>query len=45
MSKWNEKRAKAAEFAINKELDTGMDKIDFEREMSKDLRGAAMGGK
>lgn len=43
MSRWNEKRAKAAEHAINKELDTGMEKIDFEREMNKDLRGAAMG--
>ena len=42
-SRWNEKQAKKAEFAINKMLDTGGDSIDFEGTMAKDVRAAAMG--
>lgn len=43
MSKWNEKRARQAEFAMNKMLDTGQDGIDFEGDLKKDTRDAAMG--
>lgn len=43
MSKWNEKRRKAEEHAINKALDTGSDSIDFEGTMAGDCRAAAMG--
>jgi ATP-binding cassette subfamily F protein 2 len=42
-SRWNEKQAKKAEFAMNKMLDTGADSIDFEGTISKDTRAAAMG--
>ena len=42
-SRWNEKQAKKAEFAMNKMLDTGSDSIDFEGTISKDTRAAAMG--
>jgi ATP-binding cassette subfamily F protein 2 len=42
-SNWNEKQARKAEFAVNKELDTGGDSIDFEGTVAKDVRGAAMG--
>jgi len=45
MSKWNEKRAKQAEFAMNKMLDSGQDSIDFEGSLDKDIRDAAMGSK
>lgn len=46
MSKrYNEKRAKQAEFAMNKMLDTGGDSIDFEGTVAADVRAAAMGGK
>jgi ABC-type glutathione transport system ATPase component len=37
------KRAKAAEDAINRELDTGGDKIDFEGLLKQDTKDAAMG--
>lgn len=43
MSKWNEKRAKQAEYDMNKMLDSGQDGIDFEGSLSKDVRAAAMG--
>ena len=41
--RFNEKRAKQAEFALNKELDEGYGKIDLEGNAAKDTRGAAMG--
>ena len=41
--RFNEKRAKQAEFALNKELDDGYGKIDLEGNAAKDTRGAAMG--
>lgn len=37
------KRAKAAEDAINRELDTGGDRIDFEGLLKQDTKDAAMG--
>jgi len=43
MPTWNEKQAKKAEYAMNKMLDTGSEGIDFEGEIAKDCRGAAMG--
>jgi hypothetical protein len=43
VNSWTEKQAKKAEFAINKELDTGGDKIDFEGLVQGDVRDAAMG--
>ena len=44
MSKrYNEKRAKQAEFALNKELDSGYGKSDFEGNAALDVRDAAMG--
>jgi len=43
MSKWNEKQAKKAEFAMNKMLDTGADAINFEQDLARDTRDAAMG--
>ena len=42
-SRWNEKQKRKEEFAINKMLDTGGDKIDFEGTMAQDVRDAAMG--
>lgn len=42
-SRYNEKRRKQAEHAVQHELDTGSDAIDFEGTMAKDVRGAAMG--
>jgi hypothetical protein len=42
-SRWNEKRRLAQERAIEKELDTGQDKIDFEGTRGADVRDAAMG--
>lgn len=42
-SRWNEKQARKAEFAMNKMLDTGSDGIDFEADLKKDTRDAAMG--
>eukprot|EP00978_Attheya_sp_CCMP212_P015671 scaffold40475_cov47-Attheya_sp.AAC.1 len=44
MSKWNEKRAKAEQFAIDKALDTAGDGFDMEGAISRDVRDAAMGG-
>lgn len=43
MSKWAEKQARKAEFAMNKMLDTGGDSIDFEGTLKADVRDAAMG--
>jgi len=43
VNSWTEKQARKAEFAINKELDTGGDKIDFEGLVAGDTRDAAMG--
>lgn len=43
VSSWTEKQNKKAEFAMNKELDTGGDKIDFEGLVAGDTRDAAMG--
>lgn len=42
-SRYNEKRRKAADDAIQRELDNGGNSIDFEGTMEKDVRGAAMG--
>lgn len=44
-SKYNEKRAKAAEAAIERELDTGADRIDFDGLLKQDTKDAAMGSK
>lgn len=41
--RYNEKRAALAAMAVEKELDSGYGKIDFEANVSKDVRGAAMG--
>ena len=44
MSKrYNEKRAKQAEFAMNKELESGYGNVDAEMNAALDLRDAAMG--
>jgi len=43
MSRWNEKQAKKAEFAMNKMLDTGADSINYEQDLARDVRDAAMG--
>lgn len=43
MSRWAEKRAKQAEFQLNKELDSGYDSINAEATVAKDVRAAAMG--
>jgi ATP-binding cassette subfamily F protein 2 len=43
MSKWNEKQAKKAEFAMNKELDSGYGAVDFDSNANNDARDAAMG--
>eukprot|EP00816_Leptocylindrus_hargravesii_P012405 CAMPEP_0196811228 /NCGR_PEP_ID=MMETSP1362-20130617/17020_1 /TAXON_ID=163516 /ORGANISM="Leptocylindrus danicus, Strain CCMP1856" /LENGTH=702 /DNA_ID=CAMNT_0042186497 /DNA_START=63 /DNA_END=2171 /DNA_ORIENTATION=- len=40
---YNEKRQAEELYKLNKELDTGQDKIDFEGTMSKDLSDAAFG--
>lgn len=42
-TKYNEKRRKAAEAAIEKELDTGGDSIDFDGMVKNDTKDAAMG--
>lgn len=42
-SAYAEKQAKKAQFAVDKELDTGGDKIDFEGMVAGDVRDAAMG--
>lgn len=42
-SKWNQKQAKKAEFALNKELDDGYGNVDFDTNANKDSRDAAMG--
>jgi len=42
-SRWNEKQAKKAEFAVNKMLDTGYGKVDAEANAAADIRDAAMG--
>lgn len=44
MPTWNEKKAKAEEHAINKELEGGGGFNDVEASMAKDVRAAAMGG-
>ena len=41
--RYNEKRAKAAQTAIDKELDTGADSIDFDGLLKNDTKDAAMG--
>jgi len=41
--RYNEKRAKAAQAAIDKELDTGADSIDFEGQIAQDTKDSAMG--
>lgn len=41
--RFNEKRAKAAEFALNKELDSGYGKVDLATNAALDARDAAMG--
>jgi ATP-binding cassette subfamily F protein 2 len=43
VSSWTLKQQKKAEFAINKELDTGGDSIDFDGTVGQDVRDAAMG--
>ncbi|GFH58749.1 ATP-binding cassette, subfamily F, member 2 [Chaetoceros tenuissimus] len=43
VSAWTLKQQKKAEFAVNKELDTGGDAIDFEGTVGQDVRDAAMG--
>jgi len=42
-SAYNAKRAAKAEFALNKELDSGQDRIDFEGTLNKDTSDAALG--
>ena len=42
-SAYNEKRRKAAEAAIEKELDTGCEKIDFDGMLANDTKDSAMG--
>lgn len=42
-SAYNEKRRKAAEAAIDRELDTGCEKIDFDGMLANDTKDAAMG--
>lgn len=42
-SKWAEKRAKQAEFALNKELNEGYGKVNEESNAAADARAAAMG--
>lgn len=42
-SSWAEKKAKQAEFAMNKELDEGYGNTDFESNANKDCRDAALG--
>ena len=45
MSKrWNEKRQRAEELALNKALDSGYGAEDFEGKVAADTRVAAMGG-
>ena len=41
--RYNEKRAKAAQAAIDRELDTGGDSIDFEGQIAQDTKDSAMG--
>ncbi len=43
--RYNEKRQKQMEAAIDKELDTGGDKIDFDGILANDTKDAAMGSK
>ena len=43
VSSWTLKQQKKAEFAVQKELDTGADSIDFEGTVGQDVRDAAMG--
>lgn len=43
MSRWAEKRAKEAEYQMNRELEAGGSGVDLEGMMAKDTRGAAMG--
>lgn len=42
-SKWAEKQAKKAEFAMNKSLDDGYGKIDDDANAARDTRDAALG--
>lgn len=44
MPSWKEKRAKAAEFALERELQSGGNFDDIEGSIAKDVRAAAMGG-
>jgi len=41
--RYNEKRAKAAQAAIDRELDNGADSIDFEGQIAQDTKDSAMG--
>ena len=43
MSRWQEKRAREAEYKLEKELQSGGTGIDLDAAMAKDTRGAAMG--
>ena len=43
--RYNEKRRKQMEDAIERELNTGQDKIDLDGTMNNDLKAAAMGGR
>ena len=45
MPTWKEKKAKAAEMALERELQAGGNFDDVEGSIAKDVRGAAMGGK
>jgi len=42
--RFNEKREKKAMMAIERELNTGADRIDVNGTMANDLKAAAMGG-
>ena len=45
MPTWREKKAKAAEVALERDLQSGGNFNDVEGSIAKDVRGAAMGGK
>ena len=42
--RYNEKRQRQMEAAIDRELNTGQDGIDLEGTMNNDLKASAMGG-
>jgi hypothetical protein len=43
--RYNEKRQRQMEAAIERELNTGQDKIDLAGTMNNDLKASAMGGR